>query len=93
MAEKPSYRSLTQRLLALPEPRVLHRPHDARPVRGRGVPAPPISTTGSTPDPASAPFSPDASAAARPRAIPPAPARPSELVAADRAGRPPAEAT
>jgi hydroxyacylglutathione hydrolase len=88
------YRSLTERLLELPDHLVLYPSHYSGSVCGRGLSANPISTIGfeRAHNRALAHDSEDAFVAALIQDIPPAPAHQAEIVAANRAGRPPAPA-
>jgi glyoxylase-like metal-dependent hydrolase (beta-lactamase superfamily II) len=87
------YRSLTQRLLALPDDLVLYPSHYSGSVCGRGLSANPISTIGFERRHNSAlQFdSEDAFVRALTQDIPPAPEGQAAIVAANRAGRPLAE--
>jgi glyoxylase-like metal-dependent hydrolase (beta-lactamase superfamily II) len=87
------YRSLTERLLALPDHLVLYPSHYSGSVCGRGLSANPISTIGFERRHNSALQydSEDAFVAALTTDIPPAPEGQAEIVAANRAGRPRAE--
>ena len=87
------YRSLTQRLLALPNDLVLFPAHYSGSVCGRGLSANPISTIGfeRRHNPALQFDSEDAFVAALVRDIPPVPERQAAIVAANRSGRPLAE--
>jgi len=84
------YRSLTDRLLALPDHLVLYPAHYSGSVCGRGLSANPISTIGfeRAHNRALAHDSEEAFVAALLDDIPPAPARQAEIVAANRSGRP-----
>ena len=87
------YRSLTERLLTLPDHLVLYPSHYSGSVCGRGLSSNPISTVGfERLHNAALQFdSEDAFVAALTRDIPPAPGRQAAIVAANRAGRPVAE--
>ena len=89
------YRSLTQRLLALPDDLVLYPAHYSGSVCGRGLSATPVSTIGfERRHNAALQFdSEDAFADALTRDIPPAPDQQAAIVAANRSGRPLAEMT
>jgi glyoxylase-like metal-dependent hydrolase (beta-lactamase superfamily II) len=82
------YRSLTERLLALPDHLVLLPAHYSGSVCGRGLSATPVSTVGyeRRVNPALAFGSEDEFVAALLEDIPPAPARQAEILAANRAG-------
>jgi glyoxylase-like metal-dependent hydrolase (beta-lactamase superfamily II) len=84
------YRSLTDRLLALPDHLVLYPAHYSGSVCGRGLSATPVSTIGfeRRHNPALRYSSEDAFADALIRDIPPAPAQQASIVAANRSGRP-----
>ena len=84
------YRSLTERLLALPDHLVLYPSHYLGSVCGRGLSANPISTIGfeRRHNPALQLDSEDAFVQALVRDIPPAPERQAAIVAANRSGRP-----
>ena len=84
------YRSLTERLLTLPDHLALFPAHYSGSVCGRGLSAMPLSTIGfeRLHNRALAHDSEDAFVAALLDDIPPAPARQAEIVAANRAGRP-----
>ena len=84
------YRSLTERLLALPDHLVLYPSHYSGSVCGRGLSANPISTIGfeRRHNPALQLDSEDAFVQALVTDIPPAPERQAAIVAANRAGRP-----
>jgi hydroxyacylglutathione hydrolase len=84
------YRSLTERLLALPDHLVLYPAHYSGSVCGRGLSANPVSTVGFERRHNSALQydSEDAFVAALLEDIPPAPERHADIVAANRAGRP-----
>jgi glyoxylase-like metal-dependent hydrolase (beta-lactamase superfamily II) len=84
------YRSLTERLLALPDHLVLYPAHYSGSVCGRGLSANPISTIGFERRHNSALLhdSEDAFVAALTRDIPPAPEQQAAIVAANRSGRP-----
>jgi hydroxyacylglutathione hydrolase len=88
------YRSLTERLLTLPDHLVLYPSHYSGSVCGRGLSANPISSVGfeRRHNPALQFDSEDAFVQALMRDIPPAPERQAAIVAANRAGRPLAEA-
>jgi hydroxyacylglutathione hydrolase len=85
------YRSLTERLLTLPDHLLLCPAHYAGSVCGRGLSANPVSTIGFERrcNPALQHDSEDAFVAALLRDVPPAPERQAEIVAANRAGRVP----
>ncbi len=85
------YRSLTERLLALPDDLVLYPSHYSGSVCGRGLSANPISTVGfeRRHNPALRFASEDEFVAALTTDIPPAPAHQAAIVAANRCGRPP----
>ncbi len=87
------YRSLTERLLALPDYLVLYPSHYSGSVCGRGLSANPISTIGfeRRHNPALQLSSEDAFVAALTSDIPPAPERQAAIIAANRTGRPLAE--
>jgi glyoxylase-like metal-dependent hydrolase (beta-lactamase superfamily II) len=87
------YRSLTERLLALPDHVVLYPAHYAGSVCGRGLSANPVSTIGfeRRHNPALRTDSEDAFVAALTRDIPPVPDGQAAIVAANRSGRPLAE--
>jgi len=87
------YRSLTERLLALPDHLVLYPSHYSGSVCGRGLSANPISTVGfeRRHNTALQLDSEDAFVDALTRDIPPAPAQQAAIVAANRTGRPLAE--
>jgi glyoxylase-like metal-dependent hydrolase (beta-lactamase superfamily II) len=87
------YRSLTERLLALPDHLVLYPSHYSGSVCGRGLSANPISTIGfeRRHNQALKFDSEDAFVAALVRDIPPAPEQQAAIVAANRSGRPLAE--
>jgi hydroxyacylglutathione hydrolase len=87
------YRSLTQRLLALPDDLVLYPSHYSGSVCGRGLSANPVSTIGfeRRHNAALAFDSEDAFVEALVRDIPPAPAEQAAIVAANRRGAPLAE--
>lgn len=89
------YRSLTERLLALPDDLVLYPAHYSGSVCGRGLSANPVSTIGFERRHNSALqfHSEDAFADALTRDIPPAPDQQAAIVAANRSGRPHAEIT
>ena len=84
------YRSLTERLLALPDHLVLYPSHYSGSVCGRGLSANPISTIGfeRRHNPALQLDSEEAFVQALVRDIPPAPERRAAIVAANRSGRP-----
>ena len=84
------YRSISEKLLTLPDHLVLYPAHYSGSVCGRGLSANPISTIGfeRAHNRALAHDSEDAFVAALLDDIPPAPARQAEIVAANRAGRP-----
>jgi glyoxylase-like metal-dependent hydrolase (beta-lactamase superfamily II) len=84
------YRSLTERLLALPDHLVLYPSHYSGSVCGRGLSANPISTIGfeRRHNPALQLDSEDAFVQALVSDIPPAPERQAAIVAANRSGRP-----
>ena len=84
------YRSITERLLTLPDHLVLYPAHYSGSVCGRGLSANPVSTVGfeRRHNKAVAVDSEDAFAEALVRDIPPAPEHRSAIVAANRAGRP-----
>ena len=84
------YRSLTERLLALPDHLALFPAHYSGSVCGRGLSANPISTIGfeRRNNPALQFDSEDAFVAALVENIPPAPEQQAAIVAANRAGRP-----
>ena len=83
------YRSLTERLLALPDHLVLYPSHYSGSVCGRGLSAHPTSTIGfeRLHNPAFAFDSEDEFARAMLEDIPPAPAQQAAIVAANRSGR------
>ena len=87
------YRSLAERLLALPDHVVLYPSHYSGSVCGRGLSANPISTIGfeRRHNTALQFDSEDAFVAALTTDIPPAPAQQAAIVAANRSGRPLAE--
>jgi glyoxylase-like metal-dependent hydrolase (beta-lactamase superfamily II) len=87
------YRSITQRLLTLPDHVLLYPSHYSGSVCGRGLSANPASTIGfeRRHNPALAHADEDAFVEALLRDIPPAPERQAAIVAANRAGRPVAE--
>jgi len=89
------YRSLTERLLALPDDVVLYPSHYSGSVCGRGLSANPVSTIGfeRRHNTALQHDGEDAFAAALTRDIPPAPDQQAAIVAANRSGRPVAEMT
>jgi hypothetical protein len=82
------YRSLTERLLALPDHLVLYPSHYSGSVCGRGLSSNPISTIGfeRRHNTALAFDSEEAFVDALTRDIPPAPAQQAAIVAANRAG-------
>jgi glyoxylase-like metal-dependent hydrolase (beta-lactamase superfamily II) len=84
------YRSLTERLLTLPDHLVLYPAHYSGSVCGRGLSANPASTVGfeRRHNRALQFDSEDAFVAALLEDIPPAPERQADIVAANRAGRP-----
>ena len=86
------YRSLTERLLTLPDHLLLYPAHYSGSVCGRGLSANPASTVGfeRRHNPALALDSEDAFVAALTQDIPPAPEGQAAIVAANRAARPPA---
>jgi glyoxylase-like metal-dependent hydrolase (beta-lactamase superfamily II) len=87
------YRSLTERLLALPDHLVLYPSHYSGSVCGRGLSANPISTIGfeRRHNPALQFDSEDAFVEALVRDIPPAPDQQAAIVGANRSGRPRAQ--
>jgi hydroxyacylglutathione hydrolase len=87
------YRSLTERLLTLPDHLVLYPSHYSGSVCGRGLSANPISTIGfeRRHNTALQHDSEDAFVAALTQDIPPAPEQQAAIVAANRTGRPLAE--
>jgi hydroxyacylglutathione hydrolase len=87
------YRSLTERLLALPDDLVLYPSHYSGSVCGRGLSANPISTIGfeRRHNTALQHGNEDAFVAALTTDIPPAPEQQAAIVAANRSGRPLAE--
>lgn len=89
------YRSLTERLLTLPDQLVLYPSHYSGSVCGRGLSANPISTIGfeRRHNTALQFDSEDAFVDALTRDIPPAPEQQAAIVAANRTGRPLAEVT
>jgi glyoxylase-like metal-dependent hydrolase (beta-lactamase superfamily II) len=89
------YRSLTERLLSLPDHLALYPAHYSGSVCGRGLSANPISTIGfeRRHNPALQLGSEDAFVEALVRDIPPAPERQAAIIAANRSGRPRAEVT
>ena len=89
------YRSLTERLLSLPDHLVLYPAHYSGSVCGRGLSANPISTIGfeRRHNPALQLGSEDAFVQALVRDIPPVPEQQAAIVAANRSGRPLAEIT
>jgi hydroxyacylglutathione hydrolase len=84
------YRSLTERLLALPDHLVLYPAHYSGSVCGRGLSSNPISSVGfeRRHNRALTFENEDAFVAALVQDIPPAPERQAEIVAANRSGRP-----
>jgi glyoxylase-like metal-dependent hydrolase (beta-lactamase superfamily II) len=84
------YRSLTERLLALPDHLLVYPAHYSGSVCGRGLSANPASTIGfeRRNNPALAFDSEETFVAAITEDIPPAPARQAEIVAANRSGPP-----
>jgi glyoxylase-like metal-dependent hydrolase (beta-lactamase superfamily II) len=84
------YRSLTEKLLALPDHVVLYPSHYSGSVCGRGLSATPVSTIGfeRRHNPALALSTEDEFVHALLRDIPPAPDRQAAIVAANRSGRP-----
>lgn len=84
------YRSLTERLLALPDHLVLYPSHYSGSVCGRGLSANPISTIGfeRRHNPALQFDSEDAFTAALTHDIPPVPEQQAAIIAANRTGRP-----
>lgn len=88
------YRSLTERLLTLSDHMVLYPAHYSGSVCGRGLSANPTSTIGfeRRHNPALLFASEDAFVAALTRDIPPAPEHQARILAANRSGRPIAEA-
>jgi hypothetical protein len=89
------FRSLTGRLLALPDQLLLYPSHYSGSVCGRGLSANPISTIGfeRRHNPALQFGSDDEFVRALLEDIPPAPEQQAAIVAANRSGRPLAEAT
>ena len=89
------YRSLTERLLTLPDHLLLYPAHYSGSVCGRGLSGHPASTIGfeRRHNAALRHESEDEFVAALVRDIPPVPARHAEIVAANRAGRPMASST
>jgi glyoxylase-like metal-dependent hydrolase (beta-lactamase superfamily II) len=89
------YRSLTERLLTLPDEIALYPAHYSGSVCGRGLSANPISTIGfeRRHNPALQFDSEDAFVAALTSDIPPAPPQQAAIVAANRSGRPVAKVT
>jgi glyoxylase-like metal-dependent hydrolase (beta-lactamase superfamily II) len=87
------YRSLTERLLTLPDDLLLYPAHYSGSVCGRGLSANPASTIGfeRRHNKALRFDSEDAFADALVKDIPPAPPQQAEIIAANRAGRPLAE--
>jgi hydroxyacylglutathione hydrolase len=87
------YRSLTERLLSLPDHLALYPAHYSGSVCGRGLSANPISTIGfeRRHNPALQFDSEDAFAQALLRDIPPAPEQQAAIIAANRSGRPRSE--
>ena len=88
------YRSLTERLITLPDHLVLYPSHYSGSVCGRGLSANPISTIGfeRRHNPALRFRSEDEFVQALLRDIPPAPEQQAAIVAANRSGRPLAQA-
>jgi hydroxyacylglutathione hydrolase len=88
------YRSLTERLLALPDHLLVYPAHFSGSVCGRGLSGHPSSTIGfeRRHNSALAFDSEDAFVAALLQDIPPAPEQQAEIVAVNRAGRPPVQA-
>lgn len=88
------YRSLTERLLTLPDHLVLYPAHYAGSVCGRGLSANPASTIGfeRRHNPALAARDEDAFVASILEDLPPAPPSQAEIVAANRSGRQPSPA-
>ena len=84
------YRSLTERLMTLPDHLALYPAHYSGSVCGRGMSANPVSTVGfERPHNRALSFADqDAFAAALIQDMPPVPERQDEIVAANRAGRP-----
>jgi hydroxyacylglutathione hydrolase len=84
------YRSLTSRLLVLPDDLILYPAHYSGSVCGRGLSATPVSTLGfeRRTNPALRHGSEDAFVAALTTDIPPAPEQQVAILAANRAGRP-----
>ena len=84
------YRSLTEKLLALPDDLVLYPAHYSGSVCGRGLSATPVSTIGfeRRNNTALRHGSEDEFVAALTTDIPPAPVQQADIVAANRAGRP-----
>jgi hydroxyacylglutathione hydrolase len=84
------YRSLTERLLALPDHLLLYPAHYAGSVCGRGLSGNPASTVGfeRRHNPALQFASEEEFVAALTKDIPPAPERQAEILAANRSGRP-----
>ena len=89
------YRSLTDKLLALPDHLVLYPSHYSGSVCGRGLSATPVSTIGfeRRNNPALKFGSEDEFVQALTQDIPPAPAQQAAIIAANRSGRPLAEIT
>ena len=89
------YRSLTDKLLALPDHLVLYPSHYSGSVCGRGLSATPVSTIGfeRRHNPALQFGSEDEFVRALTQDIPPAPEQQAAIVAANRSGRPLAEIT
>ena len=89
------YRSLTDKLLALPDHLVLYPSHYSGSVCGRGLSATPVSTIGfeRRHNPALQFGSEDEFVRALTQDIPPAPAQQAAIIAANRSGRPLAEIT
>jgi hydroxyacylglutathione hydrolase len=87
------YRSLTEKLLALPDYLVLYPSHYSGSVCGRGLSATPVSTLGfeRRHNPALQFASEDEFVQALTQHIPPAPEQQAAIVAANRSGRPLAE--
>ena len=87
------HRSLTERLLTLPDHLVLYPSHYSGSICGRGLSANPISTIGfeRRHNPALQHDSEDAFVQALLHDVPPAPERQAAIVAANRSGRPLAE--
>lgn len=91
---RASYRSLTERLLALPDHLLVYPAHYSGSVCGRGLSANPASTIGFERrlNPALAARDEDAFVAAILEGLPPAPAEQAAIVAANRSGRHPLRA-